>query len=133
MNNAYKAEEEKLIPFKTYLLKEEKISESTASDYIKRIITIIIPFNDYMQKNNINIVEYNSIQFKEIMEEFTKIIMNSYIKTVAVEGKYKEPVQDKLSVLFVAEILVFGKERGLDAENGYVFMSAEACSHHGFR
>ena len=40
MNNAYKAEEEKLIPFKTYLLKEEKISESTASDYIKRIITI---------------------------------------------------------------------------------------------
>ena len=38
---------------------------------------IIIPFNDYMQKNNINIVEYNSIQFKEIMEQFTKIIMTA--------------------------------------------------------
>ena len=42
---------------------------------------IILPFNDYMQKNNINIVEYNSIQFKEIMEEFTKIIMNSLRNT----------------------------------------------------
>ena len=42
---------------------------------------IIIPFTDYMQKNNINIVEYNSIQFKEIMEEFTKIIMNSLRNT----------------------------------------------------
>ena len=30
-----------------------------------------------MQKNNINIVEYNSIQFKEIMEQFTKIIMTA--------------------------------------------------------
>ena len=42
---------------------------------------IILPFKDYMQKNNINIVEYNSIQFKEIMEEFTKIIMNSLRNT----------------------------------------------------
>ena len=38
---------------------------------------IITPFNEYMQKNDITVVEYNSIQFKEIMEEFTKIIMNS--------------------------------------------------------
>lgn len=40
MKNAYKVEEEKFIPFKTYLLEKEKLAESTAADYVKRIITI---------------------------------------------------------------------------------------------
>ena len=54
MRNAYKVEEDKLIPFKTYLLNEEKLAESTASDYVKRIITICkeedIDVN-YLQEN----------------------------------------------------------------------------------
>ena len=40
MNNAHKKEEGKLTPFKTFLRTEARISESTASDYVKRIVTI---------------------------------------------------------------------------------------------
>lgn len=54
MRNSYKVEEEKLIPFKTYLLEVEKLAESTASDYVKRIITICkeeeIDY-EYLQEN----------------------------------------------------------------------------------
>jgi len=35
------------------------------------------PFYDYMKNNNISIIEYNSPKFKEVMDEFTKIIMDS--------------------------------------------------------
>ena len=39
---------------------------------------IINPFYDYMVKNNVSIIEYtNTEKFKEVMSEFTKIIMNS--------------------------------------------------------
>ena len=40
MNNYYKELEKEFTAFKTYLLSVRKISEATASDYIKRLITI---------------------------------------------------------------------------------------------
>ena len=38
-------------------------------------------FYEYMKNNNISIIEYNSSKFKEVMEEFTKIIMTSLNNT----------------------------------------------------
>ena len=59
----------------TYVLFKNFEAKGIVEDESKnRIINI---FNDYMQKNNIHNVEYNSDKFKEVMEEFTKIIINS--------------------------------------------------------
>ena len=38
-------------------------------------------FYDYSQKNNVHKIEYNSSQFKEVMNEFTKIIMKALNNT----------------------------------------------------
>ncbi len=54
MNNAYKKEEQKLIAFKTYLLADAKLSELTAADYVKRIITVCKEENysyDFLKEN----------------------------------------------------------------------------------
>ena len=64
MNNAHKKEEEKLIPFKTYLLIEAQIAESTAADYVKRIVTIC-------REENID-VDYLSEHIDAIVREYTE-------------------------------------------------------------
>ncbi len=59
----------------TYVLFKNFEAKGIVEDEAKNKIINI--FCDYMEKNNIYKVEYNSIKFKEIMEEFTKIIMKS--------------------------------------------------------
>ena len=59
----------------TYVLFKNFEAKGIVEDESKNKIINI--FNEYIQKNNIYIVEYNSEKFKEVMEEFTKVIMNS--------------------------------------------------------
>ena len=59
----------------TYVLFKNFEAKGIVEDESKNKITN--PFYDYMQKNKISIIEYNSPKYKEVMEEFTKIIMNS--------------------------------------------------------
>ena len=59
----------------TYVLFKNFEAKGIVEDESKNKIINI--FNEYIQKNNIYIVEYNSEKYKEVMEEFTKVIMNS--------------------------------------------------------
>ena len=59
----------------TYVLFKNFEAKGIVEDESKNKITN--PFYEYMQKNNISIIEYSSPKFKEVMEEFTKIIMNT--------------------------------------------------------
>ena len=59
----------------TYVLFKNFEAKGIVEDESKNKIINI--FNEYIQKNNIYIVEYNSDKYKEVMEEFTKVIMNS--------------------------------------------------------
>ena len=67
----------------TYVLFKNFEAKGIVEDEAKNKIINI--FCDYMEKNNIYKVEYNSIKFKEIMEEFTKIIMKC--KKKKIKGK----------------------------------------------
>ena len=59
----------------TYVLFKNFEAKGIVEDESKNKIINI--FNEYIQKNNVYIVEYNSDKFKEVMEEFTKVIMDS--------------------------------------------------------
>ena len=59
----------------TYVLFKNFEAKGIVEDESKNKITN--PFSDYMKNNNISIIEYNTPKFKEVMDEFTKIIMNS--------------------------------------------------------
>ena len=59
----------------TYVLFKNFEAKGIVEEESKNKITN--PFYDYMKNNNISIIEYNSPKFKEVMDEFTKIIMDS--------------------------------------------------------
>ena len=59
----------------TYVLFKNFEAKGIVEEKSKNKITDI--FYDYMKNNNISIIEYNSPKFKEVMDEFTKIIMNA--------------------------------------------------------
>ena len=63
----------------TYVLFKNFEAKGIVEEESKNKITN--PFSDYMKNNNITIIEYNSPKFKEIMDEFTKIIMDSLKST----------------------------------------------------
>ena len=78
MNYAYKKEEEKYIAFKTYLLTEAKLSELTANDYVRRLITICKENNiDYSHlEENIDTITYDYTKGSKI--DLGKRSHNSY-------------------------------------------------------
>ena len=63
----------------TYVLFKNFEAKGIVEEESKNKITN--PFSDYMKNNNISIIEYNSPKFKEVMDEFTKIIMDSLKST----------------------------------------------------
>ena len=63
----------------TYVLFKNFEAKGIVEEESKNKITN--PFSDYMKNNNITIIEYNSPKFKEVMDEFTKIIMDSLKST----------------------------------------------------
>ena len=63
----------------TYVLFKNFEAKGIVEDTSKN--KIIDMFYEYMKNNNISIIEYNSSKFKEVMEEFTKIIMTSLNNT----------------------------------------------------
>ena len=63
----------------TYVLFKNFEAKGIVEEESKNKITN--PFRDYMKNNNITIIEYNSPKFKEVMDEFTKIIMDSLKST----------------------------------------------------
>ena len=63
----------------TYVLFKNFEAKGIVEEESKNKITN--PFSDYMKNNNIAIIEYQSPKFKEVMDEFTKIIMDSLKST----------------------------------------------------
>ena len=116
MNNAHKKEAETLITFKTYLLTQAGIAESTASDYVKRIVTISKEEGKSIEElsENINAIVYDYTEGEK--QERGQRSHNSYrsallkfqafmaqggtIKSTHVEPKYRFDVNQVPGELF---------------------------------